>query len=112
MKRIAVLIIVLVIVAGGGFLTAAFQTGDIGATSIPGAKVQCADASCSVFVAEPWQSGQLLLLVGFILVNMIGIGVTLAIIFWALSRQVAQVKSVKSVKGGAAGDAAKAVEKT
>jgi len=108
-KRIAILIVLLVIVAGGGFLTAAYQTGNVSATSLPGAKLQCADAACSVFVSEPWQSGQLLLLVGFILVNMIGIGVTLAIIFWALSRQVAQVKSVK---GGATGDGAKAVEKT
>jgi len=99
-KRIAILIIVLVIVAGGGFLTAAFQNNGISATSMPGAKVQCADAACSVFVAEPWQAGQLLLLVGVVLVNLIGIGVTLAVVFWLLSRQIARVKVIKSADQG------------
>ncbi len=105
MKRIAIVVLFLVIVAGGGFLTALYQSG-VDATSVPGAKVQCADPACSVFVSEPWQTGQFLLMIGFILFNLVGIGVTLAIIFWFLNRQVA------SVKGGAAGgEDEKAVEK-
>lgn len=106
MKRIGILVILLAIIAGGGFLTAAFQ-GGVEPTSIPGAKVQCADPACSVFVSEPWQTGQFLLLVGFVLFNLIGIGATLAILFWFLNKQVA------NAKGGAAaaGDDKKSIEK-
>lgn len=61
-----------------------------------GRKVQCADPACSVFLAEPWQAGQLILLVGFILFNMIGIGATLAIVLWFLNKQVATVRAQPS----------------
>lgn len=108
MKRIAILVIVLVIVAGGGFLTAAFQHGGVDATSLPGAKVQCADPSCSVFVAEPWQSGQFLAMVGFILVNLLGAGITITIVFWLLSRQIARAKAEGT---STSGEGDKAIEK-
>lgn len=109
MKRIAIVFIILVIVAGGGFLTAAFQSGGVDATSLPGAKVQCADPACSVFVAEPWQSGQFLAMVGFILVNLLGAGITITVIFWLLSRQIAQVKGSGNKASGDEGE--KSIEK-
>lgn len=92
MKRLALLIVILAILGAGGTLTA-LTTGDWTATSLPGAKVQCADAACSTFLAEPWEAGQFILLVGFILFNMIGIGATLALLFWFLNKQVATVKA-------------------
>ena len=91
MKRLALLIVILAILGAGGTLTA-LTGGDWTATSIPGAKVQCADAACSTFLAEPWEAGQFILLVGFILFNLIGIGATLALLFWFLNKQVANVK--------------------
>lgn len=92
MKRLVLLIVVLAILGAGGTLTALTGT-DWSATSIPGAKVQCADPACSVFAAEPWEAGQLILLVGFILFNLIGMGATIALLFWFLSKQVASVKA-------------------
>ena len=91
MKRLALLIVILAILGAGGTLTA-LTSGDWSATSIPGAKVQCADAACSTFLAEPWEAGQFILLVGFIVFNLIGIGATLALLFWFLNKQVANVK--------------------
>jgi hypothetical protein len=91
-KRLAVLFVVLVILGAGGALTSQISQ-EWGATSLPGAKVQCDDPECSVFVGESWQAGQLLILVGFLLFNIVGIGVTLAIIFWFLNKQVATAKA-------------------
>jgi len=91
-KRLVLLIVILAILGAGGTLTALTGT-DWSATSIPGAKVQCADPACSVFAAEPWEAGQLILLIGFILFNLVGIGATIALLFWFLSKQVANVKS-------------------
>lgn len=95
MKRLALLILILAILGAGGTLTA-LTGSDWSATAMPGAKVQCADPACSVFLAEPWQAGQLILLVGFILFNMIGIGATLAIVLWFLNKQVATVRAQPS----------------
>ena len=106
MKRLALLIVILAILGAGGTLTA-LTGGDWSATSIPGAKVQCADAACSTFLAEPWEAGQFILLVGFIVFNLIGIGATLALVFWFLNKQVVNVKA----DGTAAASDAGAIEK-
>lgn len=107
MKRLALLILILAILGAGGTLTALNSNG-LSATSIPGAKVQCVDAACSPFMAEPWEAGQFVLLTGFILFNLIGMGATIALLFWFLSKQVANVKGDSS-QTAAAGD--NAVEK-
>ncbi len=92
MKRLALLILILAILGAGGTLTVLRGT-EWSATSLPGAKVQCADPSCSVFLAEPWQAGQFILLVGFILFNMVGMGATIALVLWFLNKQVATVRA-------------------
>lgn len=107
MKRLALFIVILAILGAGGTLTA-LTGGDWTATSIPGAKVQCADAACSTFLAEPWEAGQFLLLVGFILFNLIGMGATLALVFWFLNKQVASVKNDASTAATEAGAIEKA----
>ena len=107
MKRLALLIVILAILGAGGTLTA-LTSGDWTATSIPGAKVQCADAACSTFLAEPWEAGQFILLVGFIVFNLIGIGATLALIFWFLNKQVASVKGDNQAAAAEAGAIEKA----
>ena len=92
MKRLAALFVVLVILGAGGALTSQMSQ-NWGATSIPGAKVQSDDPECSVFVGESWQAGQLLALVAVLLFNIVGIGVTLALVFWFLNKQVAVAKA-------------------
>jgi hypothetical protein len=49
---------------------------------------QTSDPAASTDYATAWQAEQLFLLIGFILVNIIGIGATLAGLMWALSRGV------------------------
>lgn len=102
MKRFALFILILAILGAGGTLTA-LMGGGVSPSSIPGAKVQCAETACSVFTPEPWQAGQFVLLVGFILFNLVGIGATLALVFWFLSKQIATVKSIST---GSSGDGA------
>ncbi len=99
MKRLVLLIVVIAILGAGGTLTALTST-DWSATSIPGAKVQCADPACSVFAAEPWEAGQLILLIGFIMFNLVGMGATIALLFWFLSKQIANVKASRAPSPG------------
>ncbi len=95
MRTIIVLAVVILILIAGGALTTLIDSGT-GPEVIPGAKVQTADVEASVFDAAPWQAGQFFLLVGFILFNMVGIGATLAVIFWFLNRGVARAKAAPS----------------
>jgi hypothetical protein len=54
--------------------------------------VQTDNPDASVFESVPWKAEQLVLLIGFLLFNLIGIGVTLALIMWFLNRQVKSVQ--------------------
>jgi hypothetical protein len=93
MKRVAFIIGALVLLIIGGGLTAQIaQQGGRGA--IPVFVIQTENPDASVFESVPWKAEQLVLLVGFLLFNLIGIGVTIALIMWFLNRQV------KSVQGG------------
>jgi|FLYN01.1.fsa_nt_gi hypothetical protein len=93
MRRVAFVIgALLLLIIGGGLTAQIAQQGERDA--IPVFVVQTENPDASVFEARPWKAEQLVLLVGFLLFNLIGIGVTLALVMWFLSRQV------KSVKGG------------
>jgi hypothetical protein len=83
--------VVLAVLAGGGALSAGLSQIE-SATSVPGAVVQTRDPEASPFMAADWQAHQFFLLTGFIIFNLVGIGATIALIFWFLSRQVASVK--------------------
>lgn len=91
MKRFAFFTVLVILLAGGGMLTAMLASGD-SSTVVPGVKIQTENVEASVFEAEGWQLQQLVLLVGFLLFNMIGIGVTIAIIMWFASRGIKQAR--------------------
>jgi hypothetical protein len=92
-------VVVLAILAGGGALTV-MLTQTESPDAIPGAVVQTRDPEASPFMAEEWQAHQFFLLTGFIIFNLVGIGVTIAIIIWFISRQVASVSGAGSGKSG------------
>ncbi len=97
MKRLAVFIVIMLILIVGGGLTSQFAASD-GGTIIPGVLQQTTSPEASTLVAEPWQAQQLFLLIGFVLVNLIGIALTLALIFWFLDRGVRNAKAAQTAK--------------
>lgn len=89
----------LLLIIGGGLTAQIAQQGGQGA--IPVFVVQTENPDASVFETRPWKAEQLILLVGFILFNLIGIGVTIALVMWLLSRGVKSAKSGEAPARGA-----------
>jgi hypothetical protein len=87
-KLLFVAVIVIVLLVGGG-LTSMIMVG--GGRSLFIQQTDIPDAS--TLMAAPWQAEQLVLLVGFILFNLIGMAATIAIVLWLLHRGVKQVRS-------------------
>lgn len=92
MKKVAVLVGFLVLLLAGGALTS--QLG----LSVP-LKVQTLDPNGSVFDATPEKATVFILIVGFILFNVIGAGLTLMALFWVGNRAVARAKASDSASG-------------
>ncbi len=90
-----VIILILVILVSGGFLTTIMGDGGSVGDVLPFLH-QTSNPAASVMEAEGWQTEQLFLLTGFILFNMIGIGLTLAGIMWFLNRQVTIVRAMET----------------
>lgn len=88
MNRLVIIVGILIVLAGGGMLTTQLvsQGSDLG--SLMPYLQQTTDPAASPLQAEPWQAEQFILLVGFILFNMVGIGATIALIMWFLDRGV------------------------
>lgn len=85
MRRLGIVFFILAILFVGGALSILLSDGSSGLLPF---LQQTSDAEASTLNAEPWQAEQLFLLVGFILFNMVGIGVTIAVIMWFLHRNV------------------------
>lgn len=111
MKRLIFLFVVIGLMIAGGGLSAQLASTN-GAQNIPGAVIQTDDPEASVFVATEWQAQQFFLLVGFLLFNLIGIGVTIALIMWFLSRQVAVVQQTSTPAAPAAREDTSAIQQT
>lgn len=99
MKKYAILAFCLMILAAGGVLTVIEQSGGI-SNFLPTLQ-QTADPSGSTMSMEGWQAEQLVLLIGFVLFNIIGIAATLALIMFLLHRTVKSVKVDGEVAEGA-----------
>lgn len=84
MRTLTVIIAVLVLLVIGGALTTIL----VGDGSLLPTIQQSNDPEASTLAAEGWQAEQFVLLVLFLVVNLVGIGVTIAGIMWVLSRGV------------------------
>ncbi len=87
-KLVFVAVTVIVLLVGGG-LTSMILVG--GGRSLFIQQTDIPDAS--TMAAAPWQAEQLVLLVGFLLFNLIGMAATIAIVLWLLHRGVKQVRA-------------------
>ena len=88
MKRLAIVIGIVVILLVGGGLTAQIL---VGGDSLFIQQSEIPDAS--TLSAAPWQSEQLVLFIGFIVFNLVGIAATIAVAMWFLHRGVKQVEA-------------------
>jgi hypothetical protein len=84
------LIVALFILIAGGGLTMQLIAG--GGSLLPVLQqVSAPDASPTTVL--PWKAEQFFLMVGFILFNLVGIGATLAVLFWLLDRGIRRNKA-------------------
>ena len=58
--------------------------------------MQTMNPNGNVLTATPNQAAAFIVVVGFIIVNVVGAGLTLALVFWLLNRQVTVVKQETS----------------
>jgi hypothetical protein len=94
-KRLLLVGVVIVILIIGGGLSAQIASNG-NQLAIPGVIRQTNNPDASALDMAPWKAEQLFLFVGFILFNLIGIAVTLMVIFWFLNWQVKSVAAKKS----------------
>ncbi|MEL6306805.1 MAG: hypothetical protein AAFV98_06430 [Chloroflexota bacterium] len=90
-RGVIVLGLLVAVMIGGGVLTAGvgFELPTIQQTTNPAG---------SVFGATSSQALDFFLLVGFILFNVVGAGLTIAVIFWFLGRQVRLAKEMPTLE--------------
>lgn len=84
MKRLGVVALVFIVLLAGGAVTSNLLSSDLTIR-------QTTDPSGDALTATPDQAVAFMLVVGFVIVNVIGAGLTLAIVFWLLNRQVVLV---------------------
>lgn len=90
MRQLVFIAIILAILVGGGLLTTQLTSSD---ESIIPVIQQTENPSGQVSTVLPWKAEQFFLLVGFVLVNVIGIGLTIALIMWFLDRGVRNARA-------------------
>jgi uncharacterized membrane protein len=79
---IAIVVILVILIIGGGLTS--MLMGSSGAVLPILTTTTVPDASPTIVL--PWKAEQFFLLVGFIVFNLVGIALTLAVIFWAVDR--------------------------
>ena len=86
MKRLGIIVaLLLLLLIGGGLTMQLISNGDAGLLPV---LRQTANPDASVADVIPWKAEQFVLAVGFILFNLIGMGVTIAAVFWLLDRAI------------------------
>lgn len=85
MKRLGVLAGIFIVLLGGGAITSNLFSSNL-------AIQQTLNPSGSALTATPDQAAAFLLIVGFIIMNVVGAGLTIALVFWLLNRQVTVVR--------------------
>jgi len=85
MKRLGILATILVILLAGGAISANLLTSDLTIQ-------QTTNPSGNVLTATPDQATAFIVIAGFVIVNVLGAGITLGVGFWLLNRQVTVVQ--------------------
>src|SRR5688572_18894357 len=104
MKRYGVLIALFVLLLiGGGLTTQLISSGEEGILPV---LRTTDDADASVSDILPWKAEQFFLAIGFILFNLIGMGLTIALVFWFIDRGIRKSRAEAPAAPAKAGRAA------
>jgi hypothetical protein len=87
-RKLGILIGLMAVTVICGAISAGLLNAPLGGLLIR----QTANPDASPFTATPVQAFQLIAWIGFILVNMIGMGLTIAAFFWLMNRALAGVR--------------------
>ncbi|NJO85289.1 MAG: hypothetical protein HC828_22780 [Blastochloris sp.] len=85
MKRLGIIIVAAILLIGGGALTSLLSSGDAPIAPI---LTQTDNPDASRTTVLPWKAEQFFLMIGFIVFNLVGIGLTIAAIFWLTDRGI------------------------
>jgi hypothetical protein len=85
-KRFTVIMALLVLLLIGGGLTTQLIANQ-GAAPMPVLR-QTDNPEAAVQDMVPWKAEQFFLLIGFLIFNLVGIAITLAIVFWLIDRGI------------------------
>ena len=85
MRPLGILALIFIILLAGGAISSNLLSSDL-------AIQQTTDPSGDALTATPDQAAAFILIVGFILMNVIGAGATLALVFWLLNHQVTALR--------------------
>lgn len=96
-RLITVAVLLFVLIVGGGLT---MQLISSGAGSLLPTLTTTANPDASITTVTGWKAEQLFYLIGFIVFNLVGIAITLAIIFWFLDRGIKRNRA----RAGAAPD--------
>ena len=93
MKRALFLIVIVAVLIAGGYLSTAISRQ--GSQAIPGLLVQTNNPEASVSSVTPEKGAVFFIFTAIALGSVVGMGATIAIIFWLLGRGVNKVKQEK-----------------
>jgi hypothetical protein len=83
-KRLAVILgLLILLMIGGGLTTQLIARQDTGIVPV---LRQTDNPEAEISAMQPWKAEQFFLVVGFILFNLVGMAVTIAIIVWLIDR--------------------------
>ncbi len=113
MKNLLIIVGIALLLVVGGALTAQLGSTGPNESLIPFFLVQSDSPEASTMDAAPWQAEQLVILVGFLLFNMIGIAVTIMAVMWFLHRGVRIAEATENTTAITSGKgSARAVQKS
>lgn len=99
MKKIAILGILLIVVLAGGALTS-YMLANNSTLPIPVLTTTVQpDASTAIMLG--WKAEQLFILIAFLMFNLVGIAVTIAIVVWLLDRGVRRTRAAQAAEANA-----------
>ncbi|GEM_PF-3451845 len=94
MKRAFLLIVIVAVLIAGGYISMAISRQ--GAQAIPGLLVQTNNPEASVSAVTPQKGAIFFAFTAVALGSVVGMGATIAVIFWLLSRGVTKVKQERT----------------
>jgi len=92
LKRALFLIVVVAVLIFGGFLS--YTISQQGSAAVPGVLIQTNNPEASVTAVTPDKGAIFFLFTAIALGSVVGMGVTIALIFWLLSKGVTKVRQM------------------